>query len=71
MVVQIKETRPISVSDSNDNHKPTKSYNNPHFTFVCMFYWHFTYIDRAERPILSNVVVTADSEILLIQSCFF
>lgn len=37
MVVQIKETRPISVSDNNDNHKPTKSYDNAYFTFVCMF----------------------------------
>jgi len=37
MVVHLKETRPISVSDNNDNHKPTKSYNNTHFTFVCMF----------------------------------
>lgn len=49
MVVHLKETRPISVSDNNDNHKPTKSfrppksYNNTHFTFVCIFILSLTF----------------------------
>lgn len=56
MVVHIKETRPISVSDNNDNRKPTKSfippksYNNTHFTFVCILSF---YIELRESPFFS------------------
>lgn len=62
MVVHIKETRPISVSDNNDNRKPTKSsrppksYNNTHFTFVGILSF---YTELRESPFYSSVVITA------------